>query len=43
MDDTNPTSSTAAEHAAMIKQAIAQGPITESYQADPQQIVHELN
>ena len=43
MDDTTPTSSTAAEHAAMIKQAIAQGPITEAYQADPQQVVHELN
>src|SRR5215216_4564881 len=43
MDDTNPTSATAAEQAALIKQAIAQGPITEAYQADPQQIVHELN
>jgi len=43
MNDTNPTSSTAAEQAALIKQAIAQGPITEAYQADPQQIVHELN
>ena len=28
---------------AMIQQAIAQGPITDAYQADPQQIVHELN
>ena len=28
---------------AMIQQAIAQGPITEAYHADPQQIVHELN
>jgi hypothetical protein len=43
MDDTHPTSATAAAHAALIKQAIAQGPITEAYQADPQQIVHELN
>jgi hypothetical protein len=34
MDDTNPKSSTAAEQAALIKQAIAQGPITEAYQAD---------
>jgi bacterioferritin len=43
MDDTNPTSSTAAAQAALIKQAIAQGPITEAYQADPQQVVQELN
>jgi bacterioferritin len=43
MDDTNPTSATAAEQAALIKQAIAQGPITDAYQADPQQVVHELN
>jgi bacterioferritin len=43
MNDTNPTSATAAEQAALIKQAIEQGPITEAYQADPQQIVHELN
>jgi hypothetical protein len=43
MDDTTPTSATAAAHAAMIQQAIAQGPITEAYQADPQQVVHELN
>src|SRR5262245_62449059 len=28
---------------ATIQQAIKQGPITEAYQADPQQIVHELN
>ena len=28
---------------AMIQQAIAQGPITEAYQADPQQVVQELN
>lgn len=43
MDDTHPTSATAAAHAALIKQAIAQGPITAAYQADPQQVVHELN
>jgi hypothetical protein len=43
MDDTHPTSAPAAAHAAMITQAIAQGPITEAYQADPQQVVHELN
>jgi bacterioferritin (cytochrome b1) len=28
---------------ARIQQAIAQGPITEAYQADPQQVVQELN
>jgi hypothetical protein len=28
---------------AMIQQAIAQGPITEAYEADPQQVVQELN
>jgi bacterioferritin len=28
---------------AIIKQAIEQGPITEAYQADPQQVVQELN
>jgi hypothetical protein len=28
---------------AMIQQAIAQGPITEAYHADPQQVVRELN
>ena len=43
MDDTSATSSTAVEQAALIKQAIEQGPITEAYHADPQQIVHELN
>jgi bacterioferritin len=32
-----------AEQEALIKQAVEQGPITEAYQADPQQIVHELN
>jgi bacterioferritin len=34
---------TPAEQQVLIKQAIEQGPITEAYQADPQQIVHELN
>jgi hypothetical protein len=28
---------------AMIQQAVAQGPITEAYQADPRQVVRELN
>jgi bacterioferritin len=32
-----------AEQEKLIKQAIEQGPITEEYKADPQQIVHELN
>jgi bacterioferritin len=32
-----------AEHEALIQQAIEQGPITTEYQADPRQIVHELN
>ena len=43
MDETGRTSSTAAEQAALIKQAIEQGPITEAYHADPQQVVRELN
>jgi len=29
--------------AVAIQQAIAQGPITEAYQADPQQVIQELN
>ena len=33
----------AQDQEAMIKQAIEQGPITEAYQADPQQVVQELN
>jgi bacterioferritin len=32
-----------AEHEALIQQAIEQGPITSEYQADPRQIVYELN
>jgi bacterioferritin len=43
MDETSPTTATAAEQAALIKQAIEQGPITEAYQADPRQVVRELN
>ena len=42
MDETSPTSSTAAEQAALITQAIAHGPITEAYHADPQQVVRAL-
>src|ERR671924_213661 len=34
---------TTADQEASIKKAIEQGPITEAYQADPQQVVHELN
>jgi bacterioferritin len=43
MDNTSPNPLSAAEQEAVIKQAIAQGAITEAYQADPQQVVHELN
>jgi bacterioferritin len=32
-----------AEQETLIKQAIEQGPITEEYQANPQQVVHALN
>jgi len=35
--------STPSYTAEAIQQAIAQGPITEVYQADPQQIIQELN
>ena len=31
------------EQEALIQQAIAQGPITAEYHADPQQVIHELN
>ena len=31
------------EQEAVIQQAIEQGPITAAYQADPQQVIHELN
>jgi bacterioferritin len=34
---------TTPDQEAAIKKAIEQGPITEAYQADPQQVVHELN
>src|SRR5919109_5594360 len=34
---------TTADQEASIKKAIEQGPITEAYQADPQQVVHELH
>src|SRR5688500_12022664 len=43
MDETRPKTPTVEEQAALVKQAIAQGPITEAYHADPQQVVRELN